>query len=120
MADVAAATVLSTGRVDAVIVGADRVAANGDVANKVGTFGLAVLARRFGVPFYVAVPRSTLDPDCPDGASIPIEERGADEVRGYGGLVWAADVDVFNPAFDVTPAELVTAWITEDGPWTPG
>jgi methylthioribose-1-phosphate isomerase len=120
VADVAAATVLSQGRVEAVVVGADRVAANGDVANKVGTFGLAVLAAQFGVPFYVAVPRSTLDAACPDGASIPIEERGADEVRGYGGLLWAADVDVFNPAFDVTPAALVTAWITEDGPWRPG
>lgn len=119
VADVAAATVLSSGRVEAVIVGADRVAANGDVANKVGTFGLAVLAARFGVPFYVAVPRSTLDPACPDGASIPIEERDAAEVRGHGEVVWAADVDVFNPAFDVTPAGLVTAWITEDGPWTP-
>ena len=119
VADVAAATVLSQGRVDAVVVGADRVAANGDVANKVGTFGLAVLAKRFGVPFYVAVPRSTLDPACPDGAAIPIEERDAAEVRGHGGQVWAAEVDVFNPAFDVTPAELVTAWVTEDGLWRP-
>lgn len=119
IADVAAASFLASGQVDAVIVGADRVAANGDVANKVGTLGLAILARHYGVPFYVAVPRSTLDPRTPTGAEIPIEERSADEVRGHAGVVWAADVDVRNPAFDVTPAELVTAWITEDGPWQP-
>lgn len=117
--DVAAASVLASGEVDAVVVGADRVAANGDVANKVGTLGVAVMARHFGVPFYVAVPRSTLDPHTPDGAAIPIEQRGADEVRGHAGVVWAADVPVLNPAFDITPAALVTAWITEDGPWKP-
>ena len=119
IADSAAATFLASGEVDAVIVGADRVAANGDVANKVGTLMLAVLARRYGVPFYVAVPTSTLDAHTPDGAAIPIEERSADEVRGHAGVVWAADVDVRNPAFDVTPAELVTAWVTEDGLWQP-
>ena len=70
-------------------------------------------------PFYVAVPTSTLDPACPDGRAIPIEERPGDEVRGFGGLRWAADVDVANPAFDVTPADLVTAWVTEHGLWTP-
>jgi methylthioribose-1-phosphate isomerase len=89
------------------------------VANKIGTYGLAVLARHHGVPFYVAVPVSTLDPRCPSGAAIPIEQRSDEEVRGFGGLRWAADVDVYNPAFDVTPADLVTAWITERGLWTP-
>ncbi len=117
--DSMAAAAMATGRVDCVIVGADRVAANGDVANKIGTYGLAVLARHHGLPFYVAVPRSTLDPRCPTGADIPIEERAASEVLGYGSERWAAEVDVWNPAFDVTPAALVDAWITEDGPWTP-
>jgi methylthioribose-1-phosphate isomerase len=117
--DSMAATVMASGQVQAVVVGADRVARNGDVANKVGTLGLAVLARHFGVPFYVAVPCSTLDPACPTGAAIPIEERAADEVRGFGEQRWAARVDVFNPAFDVTPAALVTAWITEKGLWMP-
>lgn len=119
IADVAAASFLAQGIIDAVVVGADRVAANGDVANKVGTLALAILCKHYGVPFYVAVPCSTLDPRCPDGASIPIEERSADEVRGHAGVVWAADVEVRNPAFDVTPAALVTAWITEDGLWHP-
>lgn len=117
--DSMAATLMSAGRVDAVVVGADRVARNGDVANKVGTLGLAVLARHYGLPFIVAVPCSTLDLATSSGEQIPIEERPADEVRGFGGNLWAADVDVFNPAFDVTPASLVSAWITERGPWTP-
>ncbi len=119
IADGAAASVLATGEVDAVVVGADRVAANGDVANKIGTLGVAVAARHFGVPFYVAVPTSTLDPATPTGADIPIEERPAAEVRGYGDAVWAPPVEVRNPAFDVTPAALVSAWITEEGPWRP-
>ncbi|MCB9689863.1 MAG: S-methyl-5-thioribose-1-phosphate isomerase [Alphaproteobacteria bacterium] len=117
--DSMAAAAMAEGRVDAVVVGADRVAANGDVANKIGTYGLAVLAKHHGLPFWVAVPESTLDPRCPTGADIPIEERAADEVRGYGELRWAADVDVWNPAFDVTPAALVDAWITESGLWSP-
>jgi len=117
--DVAAASLLASGRVHAVVVGADRIAANGDTANKIGTLGVAVLAGRYGVPFYVAVPTSTIDPRCATGASIPIEERGDAEVRGYGSEVWAADVPVWNPAFDVTPADLVTAWITEHGLWRP-
>jgi methylthioribose-1-phosphate isomerase len=117
--DSMAASMMADGKVDAVIVGADRVARNGDVANKIGTLGLAVLARHFRVPFYVAVPTSTLDPACPSGADIPIEHRGADEIRGFGGIVWAADVPCYHPAFDVTPAALVTAWITERGAWTP-
>ena len=113
--DVAAASLLARGRIDLVIVGADRIAANGDVANKIGTYPLAVLARRHGVPFHVAAPRSTFDFSIPDGASIPIEERGAEEVLGYGAERWAPDVPVFNPAFDVTPAGLVSTIITEDG-----
>ncbi len=80
---------------------------------------MAVLARRYGVPFYVAAPTSTFDPRCPTGAGIPIEERGDAEVRGYGAEVWAAEVPVWNPGFDVTPADLVTAWITEVGLWRP-
>ena len=117
--DSAAAMVMASGRVDAVLVGCDRVAANGDVANKIGTLGLAVLARRFGVPFYVAMPMSSLDPACVSGAAIPIEERPADEVRGARGVRWAADVPVYNPSFDVTPADIVTAWVTERGLWRP-
>jgi methylthioribose-1-phosphate isomerase len=104
------------GEVDAVIVGADRVAANGDVANKIGTYMVAVLARRHRVPFYVAAPLSTIDRSLATGEGVPIEERGAGEVRGHGGVEWApAGVAVRNPAFDVTPAELVTALITEKG-----
>ncbi|HEY9446832.1 MAG TPA: S-methyl-5-thioribose-1-phosphate isomerase [Burkholderiales bacterium] len=107
---------MSRGEVDAVIVGADRVAANGDVANKIGTYMVAVLAHRHGIPFYVACPLSTIDLAVPSGAHIPIEERGAAEVRGYADLEWAPqDIQVRNPAFDVTPAELVTALITEKG-----
>ena len=116
IADNAAGFLMSCGEVDAVIVGADRVAANGDVANKVGTYSVAVLAGRHSVPFYVACPLSTIDRGMASGADIPIEERGADEVAGFGGVRWApADVAVRNPVFDVTPAELVTALITERG-----
>ncbi len=107
---------MSHGEVDAVVVGTDRVAANGDVANKIGTYMVAVLAHRHGIPFYVACPLSTIDLEVPDGAAIPIEERAADEVTGFGVHQWAAKgVQVRNPAFDVTPAELVTALITEKG-----
>jgi methylthioribose-1-phosphate isomerase len=116
VADSVAGTLLATGRVDAVVVGADRIAANGDVANKIGTYPLAVLASRHQVPFYVAAPRSTIDPACPDGSSIPIEERAAAEVTdGFGRSTAPAGTRVFSPAFDVTPAELVTALITEAG-----
>jgi len=102
--------------IDAVIVGADRVAANGDVANKIGTYMVAVLAHRHRIPFYVAAPLSTIDRGLPNGRGIPIEERDPDEVRGFGPLRWApAMVPARNPAFDVTPAELVTALITERG-----
>lgn len=116
IADNAAGFLMSRGEVDAVIVGADRVAANGDVANKVGTYAVAVLARRHRVPFYVACPLSTIDRVIASGGEIPIEERGADEIRGFGALRWAPpDVAVRNPVFDVTPAELVSALITERG-----
>ena len=102
--------------VDAVIVGTDRVAANGDVANKIGTYMVAVLARRHGIPFYVACPLSTIDLSIASGAEIPIEERAPEEVTGFRDCQWAAQgVSVRNPAFDVTPAELVTALITEKG-----
>jgi methylthioribose-1-phosphate isomerase len=107
---------MSRGEIDMLIVGADRVAANGDVANKIGTYTLAVLAQRHGLPFYVAAPLSTFDPAIAQGASIPIEERPVDEVTGYRGSRWAPKgVKVRNPAFDVTPAELVTGIITEVG-----
>lgn len=115
--DSTAATVMP--RVDAVLVGCDRVAANGDTANKIGTLGLAILARHSEVPFYVCMPTSTLDESCPSGAEIPIEERPAEEVRGFAGTQWAPDVPVYNPSFDVTPAELITGWITERGMWQP-
>lgn len=117
--DSVAASRMAAGEVDAVLVGCDRVARNGDVANKIGTYALAVAARHHGVPFYVAMPMSSLDPACPSGAHIPIEERPAAEVRGARGVVWAADVPVYNPSFDVTPAALVTAWVTERGLWRP-
>jgi methylthioribose-1-phosphate isomerase len=107
VADSAAGGLIARGLVDRVVVGADRIAANGDVANKVGTYPLAVLAARHGVPFYVAAPVSTIDPDTASGAQIPIEERDPGEVVTEG--------DAFNPAFDVTPAELVTAIFTEAG-----
>jgi methylthioribose-1-phosphate isomerase len=114
--DSVAALLLREHQVDLVLVGADRIAANGDVANKVGTYALAVLAAHHGVPFYVAAPTSTLDADMPSGDRIPIEVRGADEVRrGFGRLTAPADVPVFAPAFDVTPASLITAIITDAG-----
>ena len=107
---------MSRGEVDVVIVGADRIAANGDVANKIGTYALAVMAKRHGIPFYVAAPISTFDPAIPDGSHIPIEERSADEVTGYRKLRWAPKgVSVRNPVFDVTPADLVTGIICEKG-----
>jgi methylthioribose-1-phosphate isomerase len=114
--DSTAGHLMSRGQVDLVIVGADRIAANGDVANKIGTYSLSVLAERHGLPFYVAAPLSTIDTSIADGASIPIEERGASEVTGYAGVRWAPEgVAVANPAFDVTPAVLVSALFTEKG-----
>jgi len=110
------AHLMRKGEVDLVIVGADRVAANGDVANKIGTYGLALLAKAHGIPFYVAAPCSTIDLDTPHGDAIPIEERGRDEVAQIAGrAVVPAGVPVRHPAFDVTPAALVTALITERG-----
>ena len=115
ISDTAAGAALVSGRVDAVVVGVDRVARNGDFANKVGTYALAVLARASGIPFYAAGPVSSFDPAAPDGSAIPIELRADDEVRRVGAEVVAPDVDVWNPAFDVTPAELVTAFVTDRG-----
>lgn len=116
IADGAAASVLSEGRVGAAIVGADRIAANGDVANKIGTYGLAVSARHHGVPFYVAAPLSTIDPATPDGSAIVIEQRPAEEVAAYrGSAITPPGAGVHNPAFDVTPADLVDAIVTEVG-----
>jgi len=111
-----AAHCMRLGKIDAVVVGADRVAANGDVANKIGTYGLAVLAREHNIPFYVAAPTSTIDMEAKSGADIPIEERPEEEVRTFGGaLVAPEDVRVYNPAFDVTPARFVDALVTEKG-----
>ena len=107
---------MSRKEIDLVIVGADRIAANGDTANKIGTYMLAVLARRHALPFYVAAPLSTFDPKMAGGSAIPIEERPGDEVTGYRGQRWAPKgVAVRNPAFDVTPAELITAIVCEKG-----
>jgi methylthioribose-1-phosphate isomerase len=122
--DSAAAGLMVGGAVDAVIVGCDRVAANGDVANKVGTFGLALAAREAGIPFVVAGPTSTIDANTPAGKDITIEERDADEVREAAGrLLTVPGTRTRNPAFDVTPAGLVTALVTERGiaqpPFTP-
>ncbi len=114
--DSAAAYSMARLGVAGVFVGADRIATNGDTANKVGSYGLALAARYHGIPYYVAAPASTVDPGCPDGSRIPIEERAAGEVRGYGRRCWAPEqVRVWNPAFDVIPAELITRIITERG-----
>jgi methylthioribose-1-phosphate isomerase len=114
--DSAAAGLIAAGAVDAVIVGCDRVAANGDVANKVGTYGIALAAHAAGIPFVVAGPTSTVDPNTPDGAHIAIEERDPDEVRAAAGqLLTLPDTRCRNPAFDVTPAHLITALVTERG-----
>ena len=114
--DSMAGALLQSGRVRAVVAGCDRVAANGDTANKIGTYTLAVLAQHHGIPFYIAMPSTTLDRRCPTGADIPIEERPPDELRTLGGVSIAPpEVPVWNPAFDVTPARLITAWVTEHG-----
>jgi len=111
-----AGMVMSKGWVDAVIVGTDRVAANGDVANKIGTYSVAVLAKAHGIPFYVACPLSTIDLNTPTGAEIPIEERPDEEItEGFGKRTAPQGVKVFNPAFDITPNEYVTGIITEKG-----
>ncbi len=110
--DSMAASLMRSGRIQKVIVGADRVASNGDFANKIGTYSVAVLAKFHGIPFYVAAPWTTVDEHCESGASIPVEQRDPREVRRPAA---PASAPVFNPAFDVTPAELVTAWITDRG-----
>jgi len=116
IADNMAASMMSAGKIGAVIVGADRIAANGDVANKIGTYGVAILAKEHGIPFYVAAPWSTVDMKTPDGSKIPIEERSANEVTHFAGKqVAPTGVGVENPAFDVTPFRYVAAIITERG-----
>lgn len=125
IADNAAASLMAEGKVDMVIVGADRIAANGDVANKIGTFGRAILAKEFGIPFYVAAPTSTFDLDCKTGKGIPIEERDQDEVLYQSGMdangnflkvrVCSPGSEAYNPAFDVTPAKYIAGIITEKG-----
>ena len=120
IADGMVASRLRQGDVACVIVGADRIAANGDVANKIGTYGLALAARAHGIPFYVAAPSSTIDRATPDGSRIPIEERDAGEVTGWRGTRTAPEgIKVWNPAFDMTPAELVTGIITDKGIFKP-
>lgn len=116
LADGAAPSLMRELTIDLCIVGADRIAANGDTANKIGTYGVAIAAKHHGVPFYVAAPESTFDPLTPSGASIHIEQRAADEIRcGFGTLTAPPDVSVYNPAFDVTPAELITAIVSDRG-----
>lgn len=122
--DSMAASLMAKGQVDAVWVGADRIAANGDVANKIGTYSLAVLAKYHGIPFYVAAPQTTLDRHCPNGEAIPIEQRAAAEVTGvagsFGAVQWAPEnAPVYNPAFDVTPAALIDGWVLDSGVVTP-
>jgi methylthioribose-1-phosphate isomerase len=118
--DSMAAAFMAAGRVDRVIVGADRIAANGDFANKIGTYALAVLARYHGIPFCVVAPHTTVDTDCASGAAIPIEQRGPAEVRGVysaaGDLCWEPEnAAVANPAFDITPAALIDHWVLDTG-----
>ncbi len=125
LADTAAGSMMAKGEIGMVIVGADRIAANGDTANKIGTYTLAVLAKAHGIPFYVAAPSPTFDPECPSGAQIPIEEREEREVVEVEGLLrsgqWTSvqvatpGVSAKNPAFDVTPAQLITGFVTENG-----
>ena len=119
--DSMAAVVMRQGKIDLCVVGADRIAANGDVANKIGTYAVAVLAKAHNVPFYVAAPSSTIDVSTPSGSDIPIEERPGHEVTTMNGETWIAPkgVAVFNPAFDVTPAKYVTGIITEQGVVSP-
>ena len=114
--DNVAATMMAQGKIDLVITGADRVAANGDTANKIGTLGVAILARYFNIPFYIAIPYSTIDPDAAGGKDVPIEERAPEEVTCWGSHRTAPDgVKVGNPAFDVTPNNLISGIITERG-----
>jgi len=115
-----AATVMARGLVDAVFVGADRIAANGDTANKIGTYGVAVLAKAHDIPFYVAAPSSTFDRSLASGKEIPIEERPSSEItHGFGKQTAPSGIQVFNPAFDVTPSHLISSFITDRGVITP-
>lgn len=108
--------VMSQGKIDAVITGADRIAANGDTANKIGTMSLAILAKQFGIPFYIAAPTSTIDLNTPAGKEIIIEERNSEEITSwYGKQIAPQGIKVYNPAFDVTPHQLITAIVTEQG-----
>jgi methylthioribose-1-phosphate isomerase len=114
--DSMAAQVMKEGKIQLVVVGADRIASNGDAANKIGTYGVAVLARAHGIPFYVAAPSSTFDMSIPDGSAIPIEQRDPREItHGFGRQTAPEGVGVYNPAFDVTPAEFIAGIITEKG-----
>jgi methylthioribose-1-phosphate isomerase len=116
LCDGAAASLMRSGKVQLVVTGADRIAANGDTANKIGTYGLAVAAERHGIPFFVAAPRSTFDLSLPDGDGIPLEQRSEDEVRRFCGQpVAPVDMGCWNPAFDVTPADLIRGIVTECG-----
>ncbi len=120
IADGAAASLMRAGNIQSVIVGADRIAANGDTANKIGTYALALAAHAHGIPFYVAAPMNTTDATLPNGDAIPIEKRDAEEITTVAGVRVAAEgVDAYNPAFDVTPAALITGIITERGVFTP-
>ena len=111
-----AAHVMKQGRVEIVITGADRIAANGDTANKIGTYGVALLAKAHGIPFYIAAPKSTFDMSLATGNLIPIEERDPQEVsKGFGRQTAPDGIKIYNPAFDVTPHELIKGFITEDG-----
>ncbi len=117
-----AAMLMSQGKINRVLVGADRIAANGDFANKIGTYSLAVLANHHQIPFHVVAPYTTIDPRCPNGDGIKIEQRASDEVRGaagsFGKVIWSpSHAPVYNPAFDVTPAPLVTSYILDTGSW---
>ncbi|MBD3233618.1 MAG: S-methyl-5-thioribose-1-phosphate isomerase, partial [candidate division Zixibacteria bacterium] len=110
------ASLMSTGKVNKVIVGADRIAMNGDTANKIGTFNIALMARHFNIPFYVAAPYSTFDPDTETGERIPIEFRSSDEItdkKSYAAV--NCEIEIYNPAFDITPSEFVTLFITDKG-----
>ena len=120
--DSMAAMLMYQGKVDRVLVGADRIASNGDFANKIGTYSLAVLAQHHRIPFHVVAPYTTIDPSCPNGEAIRIEQRAPDEVRGaagsFGKVIWSpVNAPVYNPAFDTTPADLVTSYILDTGSW---
>lgn len=122
--DSMAATLMHQGKIHRVFVGADRITANGDFANKIGTYSLAVLAHHHHIPFHVVAPYTTIDPSCPHGNAIKIEQRAASEVQGvagsFGKVIWSpANAPVYNPAFDVTPAALVTSYILDTGNWDP-